>query len=200
MLEFQSNIEGYKQRSSLCACVCGVPMMDMNASSRHTNHLLEFYIFSNLQFFSPFYIYFNYFQRKLHFITQNYALDYTLHHKLSNCALCSLNHHTLYPGVIFSITFNRILVHVTITCFLLRWNKVKRLKHHSSKSIKTKPNFFLISLPLSCLQPLPQIYIFINPKSPIRQLLWLHHCSTVHFFSSYFSPSLHFFSLNFCIQ
>ena len=54
MLEFQSNIEGYKQRSSLCACVCGVPMMDMNASSRHTNHLLEFYIFSNLQILLPF--------------------------------------------------------------------------------------------------------------------------------------------------
>ena len=97
---------------------------------------------------------------KLHFTTLNYALDYTLHHKLSDCTLCILNYHsyhTLYPGVIFAVIFNRILLHVTSTCFLLRWNKVKRLKHPSLKSIKTKLKNFHISLYLTCCHPLPQI-------------------------------------------
>ena len=69
---------------------------------------------------------------KLHFTILNYALDYTLHPKLSDCTLCTLNYHTyhtLHPGVIFVVIFNRILLHVTSTCFLFRWNKVKRLKH-----------------------------------------------------------------------
>ena len=34
-------------------------------------------------------------KRKLHFITINYALDYTLHHKLSNYTLCTLNYYTI---------------------------------------------------------------------------------------------------------
>ena len=91
---------------------------------------------------------------KLHITTLNYALNYTLHPKLSDCTLCTLNHytyHALHPSVIFAVIFNRILLHVTSTCFLLRWNKVKRLKHHSSKSIKTKPKIFHISLCLTCL-------------------------------------------------
>ena len=90
-------------------------------------------------------------KEKLHFTTLNYALDYTLHPKLSNYILCILNYHTyhaLHPNVIFAIIFNRILLHVTSTCFLLKWNKVKRLKQPSSNSIKTKPKFFP-HLPLS---------------------------------------------------
>ena len=90
-------------------------------------------------------------KEKLHFNTLNYALDYTLHHKLSDCTLCTLNYHTyhaLHPGVIFVVIFNRILLHVTSTCFLLRWNKVKRLKQLSSKQ---NPNFFHISLYLTWL-------------------------------------------------
>ena len=86
---------------------------------------------------------------KLHFTTLNYTLDYTLHPKLSDCTLCTLNYHTyhaLHPDVIFAVIFNKILLHVTSTCFLLRWNKVKRLKQPSSNSIKTKPKFFLICL------------------------------------------------------
>ena len=86
---------------------------------------------------------------KLHFTTLNYALDYTLHPKLYDCTLCTLNYytyHALHPDVIFAIIFNTILLHVTSTCFLLRWNKVKRLKQPFSNSIKTKPKFFLICL------------------------------------------------------
>ena len=95
---------------------------------------------------------------KLHFTTLNYALDYTLHPKLSDCTLCTLNYHTyhtLHFGVIFAVIFNRILLHVTSTCFLLRWNKVKRLKYPSLKSIKTKLKNFHISLCLMCCHPLP---------------------------------------------
>ena len=53
---------------------------------------------------------------KLHFTTLNYALNYTLHHKLSNCTFCTINYHTyhtLHPDVIFAVIFNRILLHVT---------------------------------------------------------------------------------------
>ena len=86
------------------------------------------------------------FRRKLQFAILNYALDYTLHHKLSDYTLCTLYYHTLHPGVIFAIIFNRIMFHATNTCFLLRWNKVKRLKHPSSKSNKTKPKAIKIVL------------------------------------------------------
>ena len=92
---------------------------------------------------------------KLHFTTLNYALDYTLHPKLSDSTFCTLNYHTLHPGVIFAVIFNRILLHVTSTCFLLRWNKIKRLKHLSLKSIKTKLKNFHISLYLTWCHPLP---------------------------------------------
>ena len=100
---------------------------------------------------------------KLHFTTLNYPLDYTLHSKLSDCTLCTLNYHTyhaLHPGVIFTVIFNRILLHVTSTCFLLRWNKVKRLKHPSSKLIKTKLKFFYISLYLTWGHPLHLHYLY----------------------------------------
>ena len=95
---------------------------------------------------------------KLHFTTLNYALNYTLHHKLSNCTFCTINYHTyhtLHPDVIFAVIFNRILLHVTSTCFLLRWNKIKRVKQLSLKSIKTKLKNFHISLCLTWCHPLP---------------------------------------------
>ena len=63
---------------------------------------------------------------KLHFTTLNYALDYTLHPKLSDCTLCTLNYHTyhtLHPGIIFAVIFNWILGFVLIDfekgCFSL---------------------------------------------------------------------------------
>ena len=68
---------------------------------------------------------------------------------ISDCTLFILNchnYHTLYPRVNFDVIFNIILLHVTSTCFLFRWNKVKKLKHPSSKSITTKSKFFHISL------------------------------------------------------
>ena len=87
--------------------------------------------------------------RKLYHTTLNYALDYTLHHKLLNCTLCTINYHTyhtLHSSAIFAIIFNRVLLYVTSTCFFLKWNKVKRLKHLSSKLILKKPKIFHISL------------------------------------------------------
>ena len=113
-------------------------------------------------------------KKKLYFTTLNYALDYTLHPKLSECALCTLiyyTYHTLHPGVTFAIVFDRILLHVLGTCFLLRWNKFKSLKHHFSKSIKTKAIFFQISC-LACV-PLPTFGFFSKPQVPPTQLT---HC------------------------
>ena len=86
------------------------------------------------------------------FTILNYAPDYTLHHKLFERTLCILNYHTLHLDVIFAIMFNEILLHVTSTCFLFMRNKLKRLKHPSSKSIKTKANFST-SLLHACLSP-----------------------------------------------
>ena len=94
----------------------------------------------------------------MHFITLNYTLNYTLHPKLFNCALYTLNYHTyhtLHPDVIFAVIFNRILLHVTSICFLLRWNKVKRLKHPSSNQLKLNSKNFHISLCLTWCHPLP---------------------------------------------
>ena len=85
------------------------------------------------------------FNGKLHFTTLNYIPDYTLRSKPCECTFYILNNHTyhiLHPNVTFAVMFDGILLHVTSTCFLLRWNKVKKLKHPSSKSIKTKANFF----------------------------------------------------------
>ena len=61
---------------------------------------------------------------KLHFSILNYTLYYILHHKLSYYTLCTLNYHTLNLNVIFTVIFNKVLLHVTNTYFLLRWNKV----------------------------------------------------------------------------
>ena len=85
------------------------------------------------------------FEEKLHFIILNYVLEYILHLKLFDCTLYILNYHiyhTLHSDIIFIVIFNKILQHVTSTYFLLRWNKVRKLKHPSSKSIKTKPILF----------------------------------------------------------
>ena len=85
---------------------------------------------------------------KLHFTTLNYALYYTLHPKLSDSTLCTLNYHTyfaLHRGVIFAVTFNRIMLHVISTCFLLRWNKVERLKYPSSSFPHSFSDFCLWS-------------------------------------------------------
>ena len=93
--------------------------------------------------------------------TLNYAPSYTLYHKLFECTLCILNYYTyntLHLGVTFVIIFNRMLLHMTSKCNMLKCNKLKRPKHPTSKSIKTKPNFFShLSPPLLCVQPHPQI-------------------------------------------
>ena len=131
-----------------------------------------------------------YHMEKLHFIILNYALDYTLHPKLSDCTLCTLKYHiyhTLHPCVIFAVIFNKILLHVTSTCFLLRWNKVKRLKHHYLIPIKKKTQSFP-HLPLSHVGPSssldsPQLHLHCllkkkkkNPrKSQSFSLIFLGH-------------------------
>ena len=119
------------------------------------------------------------FRGKLQFAFLNYALDYTLHHKLSDCTLCTLYYHTLHPSVIFAIIFNRIMLHATNTCFLLRWNKVKRLKHPSSKSNKTKPIIFPIFsfkiFKFTSLIPWQNLFIVPHPTSPNHCLFFFHH-------------------------
>ena len=58
----------------------------------------------------------NYFNlEKLHFTILNYAPDYTLHSKLFEHTVCTLNYHTyniLHLGVTFAIMFNRMLLHM----------------------------------------------------------------------------------------
>ena len=83
---------------------------------------------------------------KLHFTTLNYTLDYTLHTKLFECSICTLNYdtcYTLHPDISFTVILDRTFMHMTHTCIFLRWNKVKRQKHYSSQSIKTKTSFLL---------------------------------------------------------
>ena len=75
--------------------------------------------------------------------------------------LCTLNYHNLHPGVTFAVMFDGISLHMTCMCFLLRWNNLKKLKHTSSKSIKTKANFIYISL--SRVRPSPKFIFFSKP-------------------------------------
>ena len=109
--------------------------------------------------------------------------------------LCTLNYHTLHPGVTFAIMFDKIILHVPSTCFLLRWNKLffylrnththmgekgrdkrihshantERLKHHSSKLIKTKANFSHISLSRMCTSP--KFRFFSKPHVSLTSLI-----------------------------
>ena len=100
---------------------------------------------------------------KLHFTTLNYTLDYTLHHKLFECTICTINYDTyyiLYSNVSFTIILDETFMHMTCTCILLRWNKVKRQKYSSSQSIKTKTSFLLffqLSLTLTGTAVLPYV-------------------------------------------
>ena len=46
---------------------------------------------------------------KLHFITLNYTLDYTIRPKLFKCMFCTLNYdpsYTLHPDVKFAVNLN----------------------------------------------------------------------------------------------
>ena len=46
---------------------------------------------------------------KLHFITLNYTLDYTIRPKLFKCTFCTLNYdpsYTLHPDVKFAVNLN----------------------------------------------------------------------------------------------
>ena len=126
-----------------------------NSIYKHHPEITSFIFISNIKF------------TKLHFTTLNYALYYTLHHKLSDCTLCTLNYHTyhaLHPSVIFAVIFNRTLLHVTSTCFLLRWNKVKKLKQPFQTQLKQNPIFFFICL-------VSHRYICTLPLSKITQNL-----------------------------
>ena len=92
-----------------------------------------------------------------------------MHPKLSKCTLCTQNYytyHALHPDVTFAIIFDKILLHVLGTCFLLRWNKHKRLKHPSSKSIKMKSHIFPNLLSHVCASP--QICILLKTSGPIH--------------------------------
>ena len=79
---------------------------------------------------------------KLHFTTLNYNSYYTLHPKLFECTICTLNYNTYYPlplDVSFTVILDGTFMHVTSTCVLLKWNKVKRQNTCTSTS-KTLSN------------------------------------------------------------
>jgi len=44
---------------------------------------------------------------KLHFTTLNYILNCTLHPKILECTLCTLNYHILHPHITFTVKLNR---------------------------------------------------------------------------------------------
>ena len=83
-----------------------------------------------------------------------------------------------------------ILLHMTSTCFLSRWNKLKRLKHLSSNSIKTKENFFHISL--FCIYASPKFRFFSKPHVPPNSL---HPSSCPSLCLAWVGQSIVFFSL-----
>ena len=77
---------------------------------------------------------------KLYFITLNYILNYTLHLKLFECMVCTLNYdhcYTLHPNVSFTLKLDGNMKHVTCMCVLLMWYKLKRLKTPLSNQLKT---------------------------------------------------------------
>ena len=113
----------------------------------HLTNIFNFY--SQRQFFVLIYI-----SGKLHFTTRNYALNYTLHPKLSECTLYTLDYHTLHPNVTFTVIFDGILLHVRSTCFL-----------HVCLSPNSYSSQNLSSLPLTHLTHCPkrektQIFFF----------------------------------------
>ena len=68
---------------------------------------------------------------KLYFTTLNYALDYTLHPKLFECTVYTINYEILLhfaPDVSFTVKFNGNMKHVTCTCVLLKWHDLKDQK------------------------------------------------------------------------
>ena len=102
---------------------------------------------------------------------------HSLHHKLFKCTVCTLNYdiyYTLHPTVSFTVIFDGTLVHMTRTCVLLRWKQVKRQKHPSSQSIKTKFfsfYFFLALTSTSTSKTLPKSKpCNPKPKSEISNL------------------------------
>ena len=84
---------------------------------------------------------------------------YTLHPKYHV-------YYILHSDVTFADVFDGILLHMTSICFLLRLNRLKRLKYASLKSIKTKINFFHISL--SRVHASPQIQILLKTSGPTQ--------------------------------
>ena len=51
--------------------------------------------------------------------------------KLFKCTVCTLNYdlcYTLYPGISFTVKLVKNMKHVTCTCVLLKWHKLKRPK------------------------------------------------------------------------
>ena len=84
----------------------GIPPKSRRQEIKNFNFFIFFFFL-----ISNFFLFFI-FKGKLHFTTLNYPLDYTLHPKLSDCTLCTLNYHTyhaLHPDVIF-------LLYLTESC------------------------------------------------------------------------------------
>ena len=115
-------------------------------------------------------IYIFFLKGKLHFTTLNYASDYTLHHKLFECTVYTLNYdhcYTLHPNISFTVKFDTIIKRVTCTCVLLKWHKLKRPK---TPHLLNQVNFFPISLMRT--SPSPQIKNPCSHKSLNQNHLW----------------------------
>ena len=109
----------------------------------------------------------------------NYAPYYTLHSKLFECILCTLNYdicYTLHTAISFTVKWDGNMKHMTCTC-VAKWHKLKRPNPSSSQSIKNKLVFFFLVLShaYQVSTPLQNPY---NPKSLNQNHLWHHHCST----------------------
>ena len=107
--------------------------------------------------------------------------------KLFECTICILNYdpcYTVHPDVSFTVKLDENMKHVTCTCVLLKWHKLKRPKSPLFPIIY-KPfsfSFFLLFLFSDFSQmrisPFLQIIILAILKSPNQNHPWHHHCST----------------------
>ena len=79
------------------------------------------------------------------FTTQNYTLNYTLHHKLFECKFCTLNYNICYT-MRSDINFTCLMVIYSTWLaheFCLDDTKLKDQKHHFPNQLKTKTSLFI---------------------------------------------------------
>ena len=102
--------------------------------------------------------------------------------KLSDCTLCTINYyiyHTLHSGVIFTVIFNRILLHVRSTCFLASTLKNATLSYF----IISKSYFINYTIPFYNTPYIQKLYYFTFSLKYYFCNLSLLFLSYHHFFS-----------------